>query len=112
STTAPLSITILNRSDVELNSITLSYQVNQSGQANVVLPVTPALSSGATRILNLAAAVNLTTGLNNVFIEITEANGEADEDPSNSFINAMVLVDQSTDYLPLRQRFDVLNWPT
>jgi hypothetical protein len=70
------------------------------------------LSSGATRILNLAAAVNLTTGLNNVFIEITEANGEADEDPSNSFINAMVLVDQSTDYLPLRQRFDVLNWPT
>ncbi len=112
STTAPLSITVLNRSDVELNSITLSYQVNQSGQANVVLPVTPALPSGATRILNLAAAVNLTTGLNNVFIEITEANGEADEDPSNSFINATVLVDQSTDYLPLRQRFDALNWPT
>lgn len=112
SITAPLSITVLNRSDVELNSITLSYQVNQSGQANVVLPVTPALPSGATRILNLAAAVNLTTGLNNVFIEITEANGEADEDPSNSFINATVLVDQSTDYLPLRQRFDALNWPT
>lgn len=112
STTAPLSITVLNRSDVELNSITLSYQVNQSGQANVVLPVTPALPSGATRILNLAAAVNLITGLNNVFIEITEANGEADEDPSNSFINATVLVDQSTDYLPLRQRFDALNWPT
>lgn len=112
STTAPLSITILNRSDVELNSITLSYQVNQSGQANVVLPVTPALPSGATRLINLASAVNLTTGLNNVFIEITEANGEADEDPSNSFINATVLVDQSEDYLPLRQRFDVLNWPT
>jgi hypothetical protein len=112
STTAPLSITILNRSDVELNSITLSYQVNQSGQANVVLPIAPALPSGATRLINLASAVNLTTGLNNVFIEITEANGEADEDPSNSFINATVLVDQSTDYLPLRQRFDVLNWPT
>jgi hypothetical protein len=112
STTAPLSITILNRSDVELNSITLSYQINQSGQANLVLPVTPALPSGATRAINLASAVNLTTGLNAVFIEITEANGEADEDPSNSFINATVLVDQSEDYLPLRQRFDVLNWPT
>ncbi|WKZ61081.1 MAG: M43 family zinc metalloprotease [Cyclobacteriaceae bacterium] len=112
STTAPLSITILNRSDVELNSITLSYQVNQLSQSNVVLPITPALPSGATRLINLASAVNLTTGLNNVFIEITEANGEADEDPSNSFINATVLVDQSEDYLPLRQRFDVLNWPT
>lgn len=112
STTAPLTISILNRSDVELTAITLTYQVNQQGQANVILPLTPALPSGSVQTINLASAVNLNPGMNNVFIEITEANGEVDEDPSNSFINATVLVDQSTDYLPLRQRFDDLNWPT
>ncbi|MDL5044450.1 M43 family zinc metalloprotease [Oscillatoria amoena NRMC-F 0135] len=110
-TTAPLSITILNRSDVELNSITLSYAVNQLMQSGQVLALVPALASGASRTLTLAPDVNLTTGTNTIYLEITEANGEPDEDPSNSFVNATVLVDPSTDYLPLRQRFDLLNWP-
>ncbi|MBX2970846.1 MAG: hypothetical protein KF803_15875 [Cyclobacteriaceae bacterium] len=112
STTTPLTISILNRSDVEINSVTLSYQINQQTQSNLALPIEPSLASGATRTITLSPVINLTTGLNTVFIEITEANGEPDEDPSNSFINARVLVDQSTDYIPLRQRFDILNWPT
>jgi hypothetical protein len=112
STSSSLTISILNRSDVDVNSITLNYQVNQQTQSNLTVSISPPLASGATRAITLVPDLSLNVGLNTVFIEITQANDEPDEDPSNSFINARVLVDQSADYLPLRQRFDELNWPT
>ncbi|MBX2966163.1 MAG: T9SS type A sorting domain-containing protein [Cyclobacteriaceae bacterium] len=111
-TSAPLVVSIANLSDAPLNTVTFRYSVNGSATTTLVVPITPALETGLSRTLTLAPTVNLNAGLNTILVEVEEANGEPDDNPANSFMNATVLVDQSTDYIPLRQRFDVLNWST
>ncbi len=68
------------------------------------------LLSGSTTVLN-TNSVNLQPGVNQIEIAVVEINGTLVSASANNTYSSRILLDTSTDRIPLREQFNFLTWP-
>ncbi len=92
-----------------ISSLKVQYRVNGSGPLTTIFTGLNILP-GSVAELNFGS-LNLTTGINTLEASVLEINGMADHNPANSTYQSRILVDNSSDRIPLREKFDELTWP-
>ncbi|MDL5045695.1 M43 family zinc metalloprotease [Oscillatoria amoena NRMC-F 0135] len=105
----PLKIKIRNYSCDPVNSVKINYSIN-SGSPLTTIFTGLSLNPNALAEVTLGTAL-LTSGINTISATVIEVNGIPDGKPENSTLTINVLVDNSSDKIPLRENFDELNWP-
>jgi hypothetical protein len=92
-----------------VTTLKTAYRINQG--APLVREFTGLnLLPGATTQLSVGA-LPLQTGVNNLEVTVTEINGTPIVPSTNNVLTSKILHDNTTARIPLRQRFDQLNWP-
>jgi hypothetical protein len=110
STSTSPSITIRNQSCSELNSVKVDYSINQGANQSSIITLSPPLGINQTTVVNLPS-ITPGSGINSISIQLSEVNGQADENPGNGTLSQQFLVDDSEDFIPLREEFTSMNWP-
>jgi hypothetical protein len=106
---AQLKLKVRNYSCNPIVSLKMNYSVN--GSTPLTTNFTGLnISPNATADLTLGSAL-LTPGLNTLTAAIDEVNGSPDGRPDNSILNVSILVDNTSDRIPLRETFSELTWP-
>lgn len=102
-------ISIRNRGCAPVISVTINYSINLGApQTNIVSLSTPLNINNVASLI--IPSVTFQEGVNVFSFSITHANGSPDEDLPNGTLQSNFLVDKSMDRIPLREKFDVLNW--
>lgn len=92
-----------------ITSLKVQYRVNSSSPLTTIFTGLNILPGSVTE-LNFGT-LNLNAGINTVEATVLEINHVADHNPSNSNFQSRILVDVSSDRIPLREKFDEMNWP-
>lgn len=108
-TNPQLKIKVRNYSCDPITTLKVDYSVNGSSPLTTLFTGLN-LEPNATDELVLGTA-SLVTGYNSVSTTIVEVNGVPDGRPDNNSFTSIVLLDTSSDRIPLREKFDELNWP-
>lgn len=107
--TSPFRINIRNRSCSAVSSIKVEYSVNTGSQQSAMLSITPPLPVNNTKILTIPN-ISFAEGVNTVTLSITQVNNLPDEDLTNGNITSRLVIDNTQDRIPLREKFDIMNW--
>lgn len=92
-----------------ISSLKVQYRVNGSSPLTTIFTGLNILPGSVTE-LNFGS-MNLTSGMNTIEATVLEINGIADYNPANSTYQSRILVDNSSDRIPLREKFNEMTWP-
>lgn len=92
-----------------ISSLKVQYRVNGSSPLTTIFTGLNILPGSVTE-LNFGS-MSLTSGMNTIEATVLEINGIADYNPANSTYQSRILVDNSSDRIPLREKFNEMTWP-
>lgn len=104
-----LSIKLRSLSCDPITQLKVQYKVNDSNPLTTIFTGLNILPGSITQ-LNFGT-LTLQPGINNVFAKVLEINGVPDANPDNSEFRQRIMLESSTDRIPLRERFEELSWP-
>jgi hypothetical protein len=98
------AIVVQNIGTVAITNFKINYSIN--GSTTQTFPVTDVnITSGAEVTISLPQ-LSLNEGSNSILINLTEPNGATDQTPANNIKTFPIVVNNSSDRIPLRENFD------
>lgn len=98
------AIVVQNIGTVAITNFKINYSIN--GGTSQTFPVSNInLASGGEVTISLPQ-ISLNEGNNSILINLVEPNGATDQTPANNIKTFPVVVNNSTDRIPLRENFD------
>ncbi|MCS6974212.1 MAG: zinc metalloprotease [Cyclobacteriaceae bacterium] len=92
-----------------ISTLKVQYRVNSGSLLTTIFTGLNLLPGSVTELS--FGTLTLQPGVNTLFAKVLEVNGLSDGNPNNSEFSQRILLDTSTDRIPLRERFNELNWP-
>lgn len=92
-----------------ISTLKVQYRVNSGSLLTTIFTGLNLLPGSVTELP--FGTLTLQPGVNTLFAKVLEVNGITDGNPDNSEFSQRILLDTSTDRIPLRERFNELNWP-
>jgi hypothetical protein len=99
-----LNVQVLNLSCDPVTSLQIQFSVNGSSAVTTTFSGLN-IASGATHTLQ-CGSLSLSSAENEISLTVTQVNGQPDDQPANNSLQTGILVDQSTDFVPLVQSFN------
>lgn len=97
-------VRVQNEGSTTINTFEVSYQIDGGSPTSFVDRSFP-LEPGESRLLTFEA-FELSTGLHELTVRLSEPNLRTDDAPQNNFLSYNFYIDEQQDVIPLRQDFD------